>query len=307
MMYLGGMNTEIIVSNPSFFEPSFVTQVFGNLDVSTKTREDYLYHIGRFKEFVHDHHGMNRNTLLDYKRVLSLDSTIAATTKMKYLIVAKVFVQQLYRLGVIPVDISTGVKSFKLAGGFKTNGFQDEEITRIMEGLQKMRDVRLKAILSLKMFAGLRDIEIVRLTVENLELERGFLHVHGKGRDDKEALPILGQVVKVLREYITATGKRSGPLFTSQSKRNFGHRLTTKTVWLMVREFLDTLKVRKCPHTFRSFFTTNLVKRMGNNLFDVIVYTRHRNIQTLQSYVNQVNKEKTLPRFQNAFSDFVLN
>ena len=261
----------------------------------------------RFKTFVDLNGGMNRNTLLDYKRSLSMDSTIAVTTKTKYLIVAKVFVQQLYRLGVIKVDISTGVKSFKQVGGFKTNGFTDDEVSRIMRGMKTMTDVRLKAVLSLKMFAGLRDIELARLTVESLDLDAGFIQVHGKGRDQEEALPIIGQVVNVLREYLTATGKRSGPLFTSQSKRNFGHRLTTKTVWLLVREFLDGHGIHRNPHQFRSFFTTNLVKRMGNNLFDVIVYTRHRNIQTLQSYVNQVNKERTLPRFQRAFSDFQLD
>ena len=263
--------------------------------------------MSRFNEFVCVHGGMDRNTLLDYKRSLSIDSTISVTTKMKYLIVAKVFVQQLYRLGILKVDISTGVKSFKVASGFKTNGFTDLEITRIMEGLKAMTDVRLKAVLSLKMFAGLRDIELARLTVESLDLEGGFIQVHGKGRDGEEALPIIAQVVNVLREYVTATGKRSGPLFTSQSKRNFGHRLTTKTVWLMVRTFLDEHGISRNPHQFRAFFTTNLVKKMGNNLFDVIVYSRHRNIQTLQSYVNQVNKERTLPRFQKAFSDFVIN
>jgi hypothetical protein len=165
------MTTDIIVSNSSLFEPLFVNQAFGNIDVSDKTRQDYLYRMDRFKAFVDIQRGMNRNTLL---------------------------------------------------------------------------------------------------------------------------------------EYLLVTGKRSGPLFTSQSKRNFGQRLTTKTVWMVVRGFLDAHGISRNPHQFRSFFTTNLVKKMGNNLFDVIGYTRHRNIQTLQSYVNQVNKERTLPRFQKAFSDFVM-
>jgi integrase len=204
------------------------------------------------------------------------------------------------------VDISTGVKSFKQAGGFKTNGFTADEITRIMDGLKGLTDVRLKTILSLKMFSGLRDIEIIRLTVENVDLEDGFLYVHGKGRDSEEALPILGQVINVLREYLLVTGKRSGPLFTSQSKRNYGQRLTTKTVWLIVRQFLNALGIQRNPHQCRSFFCTELVKKMGNNLFDVIQFSRHRSIQTLQAYVNTVNKAKLVPQFKEAFSDFVM-
>jgi integrase/recombinase XerC len=244
------MNLEIIPSVSNLFSPTFVVQVFSNLDVSAKTREDYLHRINKFANFVRLQGDMNRNTLLEYKRILASDSTISVTTKNKHLIVAKVYVQQLYRLGVVTVDMSTGVKGFRLNGGFKTNGFTDEEITGIMVGLRNTVDLRLKSILSLKMFAGLRDIEITRLTVDNVNLEDGFLQVHGKGRDGYESLPIIGQVVNVLREYLLTTGKRSGHLFTSQSKRNYGQRLTTKTVWMIVRKFLDDNGVSRNPHQF---------------------------------------------------------
>jgi site-specific recombinase XerD len=157
------------------------------------------------------------------------------------------------------------------------------------------------------MFSGLRDVEITRLMVEHVNVTDEIISVHGKGRDGLESLPLVPQVVNVLRDYLHTTKKKSGYLFTSQSKRNYGMGLTTKTVWLIVRDFLDSLGIDRNPHQCRSFYCTELVKKMGNNLFDVIVYTRHKTISTLQSYVNQINKEKTLPKFQKSFSDFILN
>lgn len=299
------MDTLTTVTHPQLFEPSLVQQLFSNIDISEKTRKDYLYRIGRFQGFISQTGTFDRNSLLEFKRHLSSDSSITVTTKNKYLIVGRVFCQQLYRLGVLKVDISTGVKSFRLNSGFKTNGFTDEEVTRIVTRLNQLTDIRLKTILSLKMFSGLRDIEITRLTVEGVNLTDGVLQIHGKGRDGVEPLPIVPQVVEVLKTYLEITGKRSGFLFTSESKRNKGSGLTTKTVWLIVRTFLDGLEIYRNPHQCRSFFTTSLVKKM-ENLFDVITFTRHRNIQTLQNYVNQIGKGRILPKFHDAFSDYPL-
>ena len=302
------MDSQITLSFSQLFESAFVEQVFSNIDISIKTKSDYLYRIERFQQFISKSGVFDRNSLLEFKRHLSLDSSIAVTTKNKYLIVAKIFCQQLYRLGVLKVDITTGVKSFRQSSGFKTNGFTEAEISDIVSKLNQLEDIRLKTIVTLKLFSGLRDIEITRLTVEDINLTDGILQIHGKARDGLESLPIVPIVISVLKSYLETTGKRSGFVFTSESNRNKGHGrgLTTKTVWLLVRQFLDELGIHRVPHSCRSFFTTELVKKM-DNLFDVVTYTRHRSISTLQAYVNQIQKKKTIPQYNKAFSDFALS
>lgn len=300
------MTTDLILSTPQLFDPAFVEQVFGNIDISMASRRDYLYRIGRFQNFVSGVGVFDRNTLLEYKRSLAADTSISVTTKNKYLIVARVFCEQLFRVGALKVDVSQGVKAFRLNGGFKVNGFSDDEVRRIIDGMNQLSDLRLKAIISLKMFSGLRDIEVVRLTAENINLIDSVIHIHGKGRDGVEALPLVPQVVEILRAYQESTGIRSGFIFTSQSKRNKGGGLTTKSVWLAVRQFLDGLGIKRNPHQMRAFFATELVKKM-DNLFDVITFTRHRNIQTLQSYVNQIGRERTIPQFKKVFQNHLLH
>lgn len=300
------METNIVLSQPNVFDVSFITQVFSNCDISEKTRQDYLHRINRFRQFVQADGGLNRNTLLQFKRSLATNSSISLATKNKHFTVAVVFLKQLFRLGVLKVNIAEGVRGFRVSSGFKTNGFNPDEVKRIVVALNETKNVKTKVAVSLKMLCGLRDIEIVRLMVEDINLTDGYISVHGKGRDNKESLPIIPQVVQVLRDYLESTGKRSGPLFTSESKRNHGQQITTKTAWLMVREFLDDLGISRKPHTFRSLFTTTLCEKMPN-LFDVINFTRHKNIQTLQSYFNQIHKNRSIPRYKDAFSEFVIN
>ena len=308
IVYLGGiMTAEIILSNPSPFEPSFINQVLSNMDVSTKTRADYQFRLGRFKAFCLQH-GMNRNTILEYKRSLAADNTISVATKNKYLIVARCYVQQLFRLGLITVDIGAGIKGFRVGTAWNMRGFTGAEVKRIIVGLNASTDIRLKAILSLQMFAGFRCCEITRLMVEHVSLTDAFIQVLGKGRDGLENLPLVPQVVQVLKDYLNATKKKSGFLFTSQSKRNHGSGMTTKSIWLIVRQFLDSLGIHRNPHQCRSFYVSQLVKGpLGNNLFNVIQLTRHASIQTLQSYVDMKDRENMLPSYEQSFSDFKIS
>jgi len=295
------MNTELTLSLNQLFTSQFIDQVFSGVDVSIKSKADYLYRIHRFQDFILTSGVFDRNTLLEFKRSISLDSSVTIATKNKYLIVAKIYCQQLYRMGVLKVDISTGVKLFRVSSSYKVNGFTDSEVSAIIYKMGTIEDIRLKTILALKMFSGLRDIEITRLRVEHLNLQDSIIHVHSKGLNDAiDELPIVPQVKEILSGYLEVTGKKSGFLFTSDSRRNKGEGLTVKTVWLMVRGFLDELGISRSCHSFRGYFATELVKKMSN-LFDVAIYTRHKSISTLQNYVNQINKERTLPKYYSAF------
>jgi integrase len=62
-----------------------------------------------------------------------------------------------------------------------------EKIMTAVSEMPKTKDsIRLKAILSLLALQGLRQVEIVRLDVKDLDLVSKTAFVLGKGRDDKE-------------------------------------------------------------------------------------------------------------------------
>jgi len=64
-------------------------------------------------------------------------------------------------------------------------------------------NLRLKAILSLLIFQGLRQIEITRLNVSDIDLKNKTANILGKGRDDKELVHLHSIAVKVLKEYLS--------------------------------------------------------------------------------------------------------
>ena len=80
-------------------------EVFGALDVTDATRNEYRVRITYFIRYA-ETHGINRNSYLDYKRYLAGIDTFSVSTKNKYLIAAKIFLDGLHRLNLIPQKIN---------------------------------------------------------------------------------------------------------------------------------------------------------------------------------------------------------
>ena len=93
------------------------------LDISSSTCEDYAYRIGLFLEFISEK-GFNKNSFLEFKRYLKGRDDFTAATKNKYLASARVFLKELARRGVIPVDITLNVKSFKQKQKIDLKGYK---------------------------------------------------------------------------------------------------------------------------------------------------------------------------------------
>jgi integrase/recombinase XerC len=285
---------------------ALIDSVFDGLDISEQTRKEYKYRIQSFMAFV-GLYGLNVNSFLEYKRLLATKDEMAISTKNKYLAAARIFLKEMNRLGHLPNDITQNVKCFKQDKKHKKEGVTDEEMERITTAFREVGDSypelrRIKAILGLLAFQGLRQIEIVRLNVEDVNLSRRTAFIHGKGRDDKEPIPLNPETIALLKEYLEYTGFTSGPLFRCQSGPNTNQRLTTRGLRLIITSFLQDMGINKTTHAFRHFFTTRLIKEYKGDLLEVSHYTRHRSLEMLQVYNDRLHEEADLPRFYEAFS-----
>lgn len=301
-------NTRLILTdNPA----RLLTEVRGNaskifdlLDVSDSTREDYKYRINLFLDFVGET-GFNFNTFLEFKRHLSQRTDLSVSTKNKYLATAKIFLRELNRQGVIPVDITQNIKTFTQDKKHKRDGVNDGEMQLLIEKLQSMETTpqnhRLKAMVSLLALQGLRQIEIIRLDVKDIDLVSKTAFVQGKGRDDKEPISLHPETVRALKDYLKSNKKASGALFTSNSNCSKNQRLTTRAIRKIVTCVLRELGIDKSTHGFRHYFTTTLIKTYKGDLLEVAQYTRHRGLEMLQVYNDAIKKEADLPRYYNAF------
>lgn len=289
---------------PSNRRDVVIKQVFDTLDVSETTRREYAVRIRHFLRFT-DVHGLNRNSYLEYKRYLQACETFNISTKNKYLISAKVFLDGLYRVRLIPQKITDGVKGFTQSRLHKKDGLTDDDIGKLQQHCSTLeptkQNIRLRAIIALFLFQGLRQIEIVRLNVEDINLRDKVAFVRGKGSDDKEPVYLHPSTVKVLRQYLQIYRYREGALFRSDSNHCRGKRLTTKSVREIIKRTFHTLDIDGSSHGFRHYFITKLIKSYKGELLTVSKYSRHRSIQMLEVYNDEVIRQEDLPRYYDVF------
>lgn len=289
-------------------------KAFDLLPVNETTRADYKARIGLYVDFINQH-GLNRNTLLDYRRYLDSRTDYSVSTKNKYFTSAKRYTGVLHTAGLLPVDITKDIsgkdlKGFKQNKKHKKDGLQTDEVQRLSEYLQSLEptqpNYRLKAMLALFMYQGLRQIEVIRLDVTDIDLKNSKAFIHGKGRDDKEPIALHPYTAQALADYLKASGKKSGALFTSNSNNSYNQRMTTRGLRKVITGVLDNLGIDNSVHGFRHYFTTTMVKHYKGDLLAVAHYTRHKNLEMLQVYNDAINAQADLPRYYKAFEGLTI-
>lgn len=281
-----------------------VQAMFQNLDISEATRKDYLYRINSFLLFLQTQ-TFTPDVFLNYKRLLATRTDYSISTKNKYLATARIFLKELNRRGLVPADVTQNIKCFKQSKKHRVAGLDQHDIDKLTAHLRTLKEtpqnLRLKAIVSLLLFQGLRQIEVVRLNVEDIDFVAQRAYVLGKGRDDKEPIYLHPETVKALRAYLRACSKAHGALFTPLA-RSETQRLTTRGLRKIVQQAFNDLDIDKTVHGFRHYFTTRLIESYGGDLLSVARYTRHKNIEMLQVYNDGLLSEKDLPKYYSVFS-----
>jgi integrase len=293
-----------IITTPDL--TTLIASLFDNLDVSENTRYDYEKRTPMFLSFI-ERTGLTRNSYLYYKRYLAGRIDYSVATKAKYLVVAKVILKELNRLGYLPCDITSTIRGFKQSKQHKRTGVIDEEMKRIMELVKSLPEdtretSRLQAILSLLTFQGFRQIEVSRLNVSDLDLSAGTALVLGKGRDDKELVFLHPETTKVLTHYLQIHNIRSGSLFVSTSNNSRNGRLPARSIGALVKPILRELGISKTIHGFRHYYTTTLLKTYKGSLLEVAQLTRHKSLEMLRIYNDSINQRTDYPRYVSAFA-----
>lgn len=278
--------------------------IFDSLDISEDTKQDYLSRLPAFLGFVH-RNGVTRDLLLDYKKELRSRTDLSISTKNKQLAVARITLRELYRQGVISVDLSQGVKSFEQSNRHKVSGLTDGEVERLCEYLRNADDsfsiVRLRAIVALLLFQGLRTVEVCRLDVSDINIVNATILVLGKGRDDKELIHLHPETVKALTAYLKRSQVKHGAAFYSLLGKRRYERLTTRGLRIIVSNLFEQLGIDRTVHGTRHWYTTRLIQEYRSDLARVAKYTRHRSLETLNVYNDSILTKVDLPKYYATF------
>ncbi|MEI6084382.1 MAG: site-specific tyrosine recombinase XerD [Verrucomicrobiota bacterium] len=155
--------------------------------------------------------------------------------------------------------------------------------------------LRDRALLELMYSSGLRISEVSKLTLNELNLEAGFLRTTGKGNKER-IVPVGKTAIDWLRRYLAADRPARAAVFLSTR----GQALSTKTIWHLVKKHTRVAGIQKNikPHTLRHSFATHLLDN-GGDLRVIQEMLGHADISTTQIYthVDQGRLKDTHYRF----------
>lgn len=278
--------------------------LFDAVDVSSSTRAEYKYRIGMFIDLV-TIHGLNHNSYLEYKRHLATRTDYTVATKNKYLATAKVFLRELNRTGMLPVDITQNTKLFKQIKKHKKDGLSSKDVVRIAEHIRELpmtsHSTRLRALFALLALQGLRQIEIVRLDKSHIDFVTGVAHVTSKGSDDTELVHLSPDTQNALQAHIKLNKVGSGALFRSIGNRR-SERLSTMTIKREFQELFDTLDIHKTVHGFRHFYITQLLSQL--DVRDARKFSRHKSLEMLIVYDDEIDVKQKADEVAKLFKEF---
>lgn len=279
--------------------------------------------IEEFLSYISVERGMANNTLSSYKRDLcrfseflksqKIESVDNVTRQMitkfmmkekdrglssnsisRELACIKSFFKFLLKENRIKEDIATIIESPKLWKKLPSTMNLDEvESLLNTPNLRDPMEIRDKASLELMYATGMRVSELVRLKMDDLNMDAGFIKCFGKG--SKERIVPFGKKAK---ESIKRYLEKSRPKFLKNNVSNFlfltrlGKPMSRQTFWKIIKRYVKLAKIKKhvSPHSLRHSFATHILER-GADLRVVQEMLGHADISTTQIYTH-VSKDR---------------
>ena len=231
---------------------------------------------------------VDRHVLRDYLSHLMEQGFVKGSIARK-LSAIRSFYKYLLREGMIPVSPIATTASPKLdrrLPSFLTR----EEIERLLEtpDLSTPQGQRDRALIELLYASGLRVSELVRLNLEQVDLDTREIRVWGKG--SKERMVLMGKpAAAALNTYLSQgrtrlLGKRgSNALFLNR----YGGRLIERRVQRILKKYAGSAGIDKRvhPHMLRHTFATHLLDG-GADLRVVQELLGHANLSSTQIYTH---------------------
>lgn len=226
-------------------------------------------------------HGQANATVLEYRTRL-VEQGLAPATVNRHLSAIRSLSRLARLIGFTTWSIE--VRSVKSRKYRDTSG-PGRAIYIKMLDLMKDRDwttVRNRAMIRLLYDSGLRRSEVVKADIEDLDTPKECLWIWGKGRSERERVPVAPPTMIAIQRWIRMRGEEEGPLFLN----HHGGRLTDQSLYDFVKALGDRLGVRVRPHGLRHTSISEVVKAKG--LVAGQKFGRHGDPKTTMAYLDNL-------------------
>lgn len=266
---------------------------------SKNTVESYIRDINQFVTYcrfanINDLLNVDANHLRGYMEYLTVMSKSEAT-KARIVASLRCYYKCLQLNGYVASNPVNGIllkKSVKKLPGI----LDSNEIMLLLSQPDgsDYKSIRDKAMLELLYATGIKVSELLELTVSNINLQIGLIHLPS-GKKER-FVPMYPAAVKAVANYIfnvrplivsEGTEER---LFTNMS----GQPMSRQGFWKIIKHYSETAGIKKdiTPHTLRHSFAAHLLEN-GAELKDIKEMLGHSDISSTQIYAKFMKSKYT--------------
>lgn len=290
-------NAAVVGNNP--FNAATLADWIAFCDVQQATQKTYDKAVCNFLNYLRDNEvaSPRREEVISYREWLLAENYKVSTVRL-YMTIVKKFFGWLASSGLY-LNVADGVKLPAMpTAEHSRDALTLEEARAAISSFtgKSEKELRDRAIMSLMIGAGLRSIEVVRLSVGDLEKRKGqwFIRVHGKARSGKtDSVQISSALKKMIDDYLSVRAgvKKGTPLFVSTSSRNRGARLETQSISRLAKKTFAKIGIEServtchsCRHT-----AATLMLQGGVPIRQVQRILRHRSASTTEIYSHDID------------------
>jgi len=171
-----------------------------------------------------------------------------------------------------------------------TKGTTPDNISQMLSfpNLATIKGKRDYAILRLLWDCALRRGEVNSLSIEDFNSQEGTLKIKGKGKLSKEVIYLAPKTVEALNNWLSVRYQPlpQSPLFISLDNATNGHRLSTKSIYKIVKKYSSDVPNGKIlsPHQIRHSSITAVLDASNGNVRLAQKLSRHKNLDVLTRY-----------------------
>ena len=215
-----------------------------------------------------------------------LEAELGPSTMARHLSTLRSFFRWLEDLGYIEENPCVGLRGPRKAQKLP-RFLEEDEVERLLKAPcpDDRNEDRDRAILETLYSTGCRVSELVAIDLKHLQLDRGLVLLHGKGKKQRYAM--LGKpAVESLEQYImfkTSKGFNAEAVFVNKHRK----RISDRSIRRILDKFLLRAEIHSpcSPHTLRHSFATHLMRR-GADLRTVQELLGHASLGSTQIYTH---------------------